>query len=313
MSMLRKKSKGVPARRQDASTENRVPMQTQDRQHIFSRNRTLTGSTSSYVGDATRQADLQSPRGHIHHLARKRRRIGMVFLTVLLISAGLFALLTQFTAVVTVSVSDATLSKNIDDTVYVKAVNGYLSLHPFSRLRFALDTAALQNYLVNVTPEVADVQSIAFQSIGVTNIVLSMRQPVAVWAIQSKQYFVDANGVAFERNYFANPSVQIVDESGVSLEQGTAVISNSFLSFVGRVVTFSKERNYTVTQAIIPSGTIREVDIVLADTPTHVKLSVDRPAGDQVEDMARALEYLKNHGVTPGYIDVRVSGKAYYK
>lgn len=87
-------------------------------------------------------------------------------------------------------------------------------------IRFALDPTSLQDYLVNVTPEVAAVQNISFQSIGVTNVTLSMRQPVAVWTIQSKQYFVDANGVAFERNYFANPTVQIVDDSGVSIGQG---------------------------------------------------------------------------------------------
>jgi hypothetical protein len=53
--------------------------------------------------------------------------------------------------------------------------------------------------------------------------------------------------------------------------------------------------------------------IVLQGMTTQVKLLIDRGAGEQVEDMDHALVYLKSHGLAPGYIDVRVSGKAFYK
>jgi hypothetical protein len=197
--------------------------------------------------------------------------------------------------------------------VYVRAVNDYLAIHPLSRLRFVFDQTDLKNYLEVTVPEVADVTIISLGGIGETNIGLTMRRPVAGWAINSKQYYVDANGIAFERNYYDNPSVQIVDNSGVALQQGTTVASNRFLGFVGRVVALSKQRGYDVVQAIIPVGTTRQLEIVLQNVAEHVKLSIDRPAGEQVEDMDRAIRYLSSHGKTPSYIDVRVSGEAFYK
>jgi hypothetical protein len=195
----------------------------------------------------------------------------------------------------------------------VRAINDYLGAHPLSRFRFALDTHDLALYLETVVPEIGDVTNVSLGSIGETNFTVAMRHPVAGWTINNVQYFVDAAGIAFQKNYFTRPSVQIVDNSGVALEQGTAIASNRFLGFVGRVVALSKSRGYTVTQAIIPKGTTRQLEIVLKEISSHVKLSVDRAVGEQVEDMARALNYLKAHKSIPSYIDVRVSGKAFYK
>jgi len=252
-----KRKTDQPRRRQDFSTDSRKTAEVQPKQYIFQRNRTLTGSTSSHLSGINRQDNLQSPRSQAHHLALKRRKIGVVFIAVLISGLFIFWLLTQFTASVTISVSDTSLSKKIDNQVYVKAVNDYLGAHPISRLRFALDKNNLRDYLVSTVPEVSDVVEVSLGAIGETNITLSMRRPVAGWTINSKQYFVDQDGVAYDRNYYANPTLQIVDNSGVALEQGEAVASNRFLGFVGRIVALSKQSNYTVVQAIIPSNTVK--------------------------------------------------------
>jgi len=308
-----KRKTDQPRRRQDFSTDSRKTAEVQPKQYIFQRNRTLTGSTSSHLSGINRQDNLQSPRSQAHHLALKRRKIGVVFIAVLISGLFIFWLLTQFTASVTISVSDTSLSKKIDNQVYVKAVNDYLGAHPISRLRFALDKNNLRDYLVSTVPEVSDVVEVSLGAIGETNITLSMRRPVAGWTINSKQYFVDQDGVAYDRNYYANPTLQIVDNSGVALEQGEAVASNRFLGFVGRIVALSKQSNYTVVQAIIPSNTTRQLEIQLKEVGAHVRLSIDRPAGEQVEDMVKSLQYLAAHSLSPSYIDVRVSGKAFYK
>jgi hypothetical protein len=151
--------------------------------------------------------------------------------------------------------------------------------------------------------------------IGVTNFAVTMRTPVAGWQINNKQYYVDSNGYPFESNYFPDPSVQIVDNSGITYKLGTttAIASNRFLSFVGRIVSLTKASGYTVTQAILPPETTRELEVRLKETSYYVKLSIDRPAGEQVEDMVTAIKYFTAHGQSPQYIDVRVSGKAFYK
>ncbi len=313
MKLFKKKTQDIPGRRQRRDDDIRTPAQMPQRQQIFARNRTLTGSTSNTLSDHYRLSELQSPRTNAHHLASQRRKIGSVFLIVLGAFAFLLFILLQFTARVSISVSDMSLSKSFNEQAYVNAVNEYLGGHPLSRLRFVLDTKDLQQYLSAVVPEVADVSNVALGTIGETNITVSLRRPVAGWSINTTQYYVDAEGIAFEKNYFAEPAVQIIDNSGVALEKGSAVASNRFLGFVGRVVALSKSRGYTVVQAIIPKDTTRQLEIRLKETTTTVKLSVDRAVGEQVEDMSQALAYLNARRSTPAYIDVRVSGKAFYK
>lgn len=308
----RKSSDDVPRRRQP-DTSVRTPAPRDDQQRLFQRNRTLTGTSSDRVNTSARAADLQSPRTHAHHLALQRRKIGTVLLVVVIISTFLFWLLTQFTAKVTIAVSDTTVSSPIENVLYEKAINDYFSVNPLSRLRFVLDVDDLSGFLTGVYPEVAGVDRVDMGSIGDGTFVLAMRHPVAGWNIAGKQYYVDAAGVAYERNYFGSPPVQIVDDSGVALEQGATVASNRFLGFVGRVVALSSSNGYTVTQAILPVGTTRQLEVRLKDVGPLIKLSIDRPAGEQVEDMVRAVTYLSSQGQSPEYVDVRVSGKAFYK
>ena len=314
MALFQKKpTADAPRRRQSDVVRPHAPAG-DDAGRAFSRNRTLTGSSSSYVeASASDQSHLRSPRTHAHHLTIQRRKVGLILAGVLAVSTILLVLLLQFTARVTISVSDVDVSRPVDAQIYEKAVNDYFGTNPVARLRFALDPASLQSYLTQVHPEVATVKRIDMgSSLGDTDVTLTMRRPVAGWTIADKQYYVDASGVAFETNYFTSPSVQIVDQSGVALEQGSTVASNRFLGFVGRVVALAAESDLTVVQAIIPADTTRQLEIRMQGVGPRVKLSIDRPAGEQVEDMARALAYLSSVGRSPEYVDVRVSGKAFY-
>lgn len=312
MAIFKKKhTQDLPRRRQ---ADTREPAKPDTSSYVFQRNRTLTGSTSERISTTQNATDLRSPRTHVHHLALKRRKVGFVFLVVLASSALLTGLLMEFTASVKVGVSDSGYARELEPSSYEQAINDYLTRNPLSRLRFMLDKSELTTYLSSgVAPEVAAVSAVSLQQIGVANVTLTMRQPVAGWTIDSRQYFVDADGVAFEKNYYSAPSVQIVDNSGISLQQGVAVASNRFLSFVGRVVSLSKERGYTVVQAVIPSDTTRQLEVQLDGITPRIRFSIDRPAGEQVEDMTRSLQYLASRGVSPSYVDVRVSGKAFYK
>lgn len=313
MGIFNKKTSDIPNRRQSRSDPVRQSAVDDQRQNLFQRNRTLTGSTSNKVNTTHNQADLQSPRANAHYLALMRRKIGTILLLVFGVAIFVFWLLTQLTANVVVSISDPTISRSIDTTMYRKAINDYLDINPVSRLRFAMNLSNLSAYLTQALPEVTGVTEMSFSTIGQTDFTIDIRKPVAGWTINTKQYFVDAKGVAFERNYYDNPAVQIVDDSGATLQQGTTVASNSFLGFVGRVVSASKDRGYTVTQAILPAGTTRQLEIKLQGVVPLIKLSIDRPAGVQIEDTARSLGYFLARKQAPSYIDVRVRGKAFYQ
>lgn len=271
----------------------------------FRRNRTMSGVRREPLVDV-------SPRSKVHHLARQRRKVGGILLLVLLGISILVLLLTQLTAKVIITSSSTALSLPIDGPAYEKVIDEYLGIHPAERLRFLLNEQELSDYASIITPEVASITQSGADNIVETRFAVTFRKPIAGWQINSRQYYVDENGVVFEKNYYATPTVQIVDESGISPEQGSTVASARLLSFVGRVVGVAKEAGYEVTQAILPSGTTRQLEIRLKDVKPLIKLSIDRGAGEQVEDMVRSLKFLNDRGQTPGYIDVRISGRAIY-
>lgn len=305
--MFRKKEKYVPRRR---LPEERIETERQ----VFQRNRTITGSVSDRLSTPGRLADLESPRTKAHHLAITRRKVGTVFLIVLASTLLISWLLGQFTARVAVSVADATVASKIEVTTYQQAIQDYFGTNPFERFRFALDKTRLLNHLNVEHPEVGSIDKVdAGGAIGEASFQLTMRQPVAGWMVAGTQYYVDSSGMAFEKNYYTAPVLAISDESGIGVEQGVPIASNRFLSFVGKVVAVAKTYKYTVTKATIPASTTRQLDIKLKGVRPTIRLSLDRGVGEQVEDMARSIDYLRQKGRTASYIDVRVAGKAFYR
>lgn len=309
---LRKKRSDPPQRRRQ-STERIAEQRESERrgQTIFRRNRTLVGSLSPQVSSASElSGDLRSPRAHVHHLTAHRRRLGVIFVLVLSAICFFGWLVYDFTAEVQVS---PTSGIAIDQARYQHAINDYFATHPIERLRSLLNETALTSYLAQVTPEVEEAHSGGFAGFGATQFDLVFRRPVVGWLIASHQYYVDDSGVSFQVNYFEQPQVKIIDQSGIPQTAGTTIASSRFLRFVGRAITLAWADNLTITQAIIPANTTHQIEIIVAGHTSPVKLSLDRPVGEQIEDMQHALAYFDARGQHPEYIDVRVSGKAYYK
>lgn len=297
----RKKKSAVPSRRL-AVDDSRPPLDGGQ----FRRNRTLSGIRKDPMDPS------HSPRSQVHHLTNQRRRVGGILLIVLIGIGVLTLVITQFTARVVIAGSSTPITGSIDTAKYEKVVNSYLGVHPAGRFRFALDETELSDYAATLTPEVKRIKQNGAANLVETRYIMTFRKPVAGWQINGRQYYVDNEGIVFEKNYYETPGVQIIDESGISPEQGSAVASARLLSFVGRVVALAGESSYTVTEAILPSGTTRQLEIRLKDNAPLIKLSIDRGAGEQVEDMVRSLRYLTSNNLSPTYIDVRVSGRAVY-
>lgn len=305
----RKKQPDIPRRRQ-VSDEN-VSISSDN---TFKRNRTMPGVCSINLEDIKTKLDLgDTPRTHVHHLTIKRRKVFSILMAIVLISLSIWLFICNYTAEPVVSVSDTSISTPVDYKSYQKAIQDYFGINPMGRFHFLLDETNLTDYLSSKMPEVEGVSQEGMVGIGQTDFVITMRKPIASWSINSKQYYVDSTGIAFEKNYYATPEVKVVDNSNISVQSSTALVSNRMLSFVGLVVSTAKSSGYTVTQATLPINTTRELDITIKERAYFVKLSLDRPVGEQIEDMSRAISYLTSKGRVPGYVDVRVSGKAFYK
>ena len=280
-------------------------------QNLFHRNRTLAGNVSSRVLSTAKLKDnLPSSRTHVHQLAAHRRMIIKILLFVVAVSCFLIWVLYNFTAKIDVSATD---NISIDEGRYINVMNDYFNARPLERFRFAFNSEAASKYFEQAVPEVISVEMGGTSGFASTHFDLLFRQPVASWRIAQTQYYVDQDGVSFNKNYFDKPIVRIVDNSGVPQSVGTTIASGRFLRFVGRTVTVARASNLIIEEAVIPVGTTHQVEVLIKGHKYPIKMSLDRPVGEQVEDMQNAIKYFVKHHITPRYIDVRVSGVAYYR
>ena len=107
------------------------------------------------------------------------------------------------------------------------------------------------------------------------------------------------------------PTIEIIDEnSSMTHEELTSRMS----TFISQVETELHALGYKPTKAVIPTGSIREVDFYLEDYDGFLKMVIDRGAAVSVEDADRMIRYLSEAEIDNfDYIDVRIDGKAYWK
>lgn len=311
---LRTSNKSAAPNRRRISDRPVSQMRT-DNSYLFARNRTITGSRSASIASATeRDAQLQSPRATVHSLRRRQRSLMASVAAIGLFSCLLIVLLYQFSASSAVSIyGQVKALDSSNQNRYTALIDDYLARHPAERLRWWLDSDQLAAYLQQRgATEVKAIYDVQPQSFGTTAITLQMREPLASWVIDGRQQYVDDSGTVFAVNYFETPSVRIIDESGLKPSDSHTVASSRFLSFIGQSVGQFNRFELPPKAVIIPPNTTRQVQILLAGK-LRVKLSIDRPAGEQAEDAARATAYLTSRRLSAEYVDVRVGGKAFYR
>lgn len=278
----------------------------------YKRGRTLAGST----GYTLRQADPRAlsnatPREKVHHLSSLRRRLTLILSLSVVVIVLLLAFLQQFTAAVNLTLAQT--GDQASKQAYTATIQEYLNQNPLERLRFNLDAHRLTEFVVAAHPEVAQVDALGYAGPVASGFEITQRKPVVSWQVGDKQYYVDANGVSFTKNAFAQPAVKIVDNSGVEHTPGTAIASARFLTFVGQTVALADGAGFKVTAVTIPAGTSRQVALTIDGHAYPVIMSIDRSAGEQVEDMGRILAYFDKQGRKPQYVDLRVKGKAFFR
>lgn len=105
------------------------------------------------------------------------------------------------------------------------------------------------------------------------------------------------------------PTIEIIDENA-----SAGGITTRMSEYIGQLETDLKDLSLTPVKAVIPAGSIREVDIYLDGYTGFIKTTIDRGTGVTAEDTERMLRYLREQGTGEfQYIDVRIDGKAYWK
>lgn len=280
--------------------------------YTFRRSRTMTGTTSDNVQAAVQtHADLQSDRLK-HHTLRKRRRhlLAYLFMT-LALATGLLLLVNNFMLTAIVTASGGVAAQ--DTANYEQTVNDYLLSHPSERFSFALRGDALLGTLQQEYPEIRAVTVQVEPWLKPAHVSVSLRTPIASWTIGSTKYYIDTYGVAFQKNYGAEPTLVVEDNTGIDPSSTAAVASERMIKYIGRLVALLGQKGLSVERLELPPGTSREVDVYLSGKVYPVKTDIDRDPAGQVADVENAVNYLTSHGIAPLYADVRVSSKLYYR
>ena len=73
------------------------------------------------------------------------------------------------------------------------------------------------------------------------------------------------------------------------------------------------QHKMNVSEVVLPANTVRQVWFKVEGRETQIRMTVDRSAQAQVKQAIATLSYLDNNGAKPGYIDVRVDQRSFYK
>ncbi len=261
-----------------------------------------------------RQADLKKS------VARKRQKNRFIIFGVLAIAATLLYRM-QLTSVVVESNASSKLTSVQKKQYEIDIQQQYNSSTLFGQ-GWLLDSEELGKKVMAQHPEIERVQ---FSSSAPLHTALKadvrFRKAIFTWKDASNvQQFVDAQGVLFAKNLepsvSINELIKIEDQSGVVLNEGTSVLTDTIVSFIGQLpgkLTPVYGTDSSVAKVIIPRST-REVQVQMTNVPYVIKFNSTRDLNEQVGELQSLLGFLKGGNVTPGaYIDLRVAHKAFYK
>lgn len=287
-----------------------------DQSFAFRRSRTITGSASTAVRAAgENRGQLQSSRLHEHSLRKHRRRLSAYLLLSLAAIGALWYVVTSYfgSSVQVGTFATQPVQGSFATGHYEQLVQEYLASRPFERFSFALNQESFGAFMIDKAPEVSEARLEKGDGFGVASLSLRLREPVVSWTIKNRQYFVDAEGMAYTVNYFQTPSVVVTDKSGISATAGV-VASTKLLRFIGRVITLVNASSTSPVELVeLPAGSTREVHFKLKDHAYIIKAHLDRDPAGQAADIISAITYIDTHGIAPQYVDVRVSSKAFYR
>jgi hypothetical protein len=281
--------------------------------YVFRRSRTITGTKSADVPtSAPLRGQFKTDRLRLMELREHRKQILKFLGGVVLAIFILMFLVVNF--IVTPSITFA--QKGVHQpsaSNYQKSIYTYFDDHPFERFGFALRPTDLQDQITHDHPEVLGIGVQRDWYGGNVQFTIVFRMPLLVWKTGGKQFYVDAKGVAFTYNHFADPTVAVTDQSGIPPDESGVVASSRFIRFLGQIVAAVNGYGKGIVMSVIIPPATKEVDLKLGGREYVIKTNTDRDPLQEAEDIANALKFFDQRGIKPQYVDVRVAHKAFYK
>lgn len=244
-------------------------------------------------------------------------------LGVLLLIAGLAFVLYSVT-----SLSDQSTVKVVpndyqlllrDPVVYQKSADQYLSNSVFNRSKLTVNSSGLSKELTKLYPELT-YAGLSLPLVSNKPIVNVEAAPTAmILSSSSGVYAIGYSGKALASTDDI-PTIRsmrlpkVGDSSGIVITPGQQALSSSNVHFIVNVIKILEAKGYKTTSVNITNSS-SELDMNINSKAYTVKFNLqsDTPK-EQAGTLISTLKQLQKDNIEPSkYIDVRVSGRAYYQ
>lgn len=188
-----------------------------------------------------------------------------------------------------------------------------ISAVPQSANIFALDTDRLSDSIQGKIPEIDEIK--IYKGIpDALKIIVTENQGALVWQSGINYYLISKSGVAFKditadmASYAAIPKV--VDTKAIPVTIPHKIVSQDFVAFVGQIYSNIKEEDNLDPDYFSIAETTVDVNLVTKNG-LYLKFDSLRSASKQLDNLKLVL--MEKRAEIAEYVDLRVSGWAYYK
>lgn len=173
------------------------------------------------------------------------------------------------------------------------------------------DSEVLEEGLLQADPMIKTVE-IRRQWPGSLKLVVTLKQPGLGWMTGDQTYLLDRDGSAIGILPPGSTLPVVVDGSNLPVKPGQHVTSSRFVGFMTELAPALSGLGLAPSRYEVKETTL---DLyVMTNRNYRLIFDTSRPAGEQVADLQALLGFLAKQGKAPAeYMDLRITGKAYYK
>lgn len=202
--------------------------------------------------------------------------------------------------------------------VYQREASKYLSKSLANHSKITVDGQGLERHMRSMFPELQLIE-LTLPAVGSQPIlVIQPSKPlVALQTSTSGSYIVDESGFAIATaESFTGTSLPIVvDQTALIVKLGSQVLPKSSIRFISSVLAQYEAKSLSVESLILPQSAY-ELNVRTVGDSYYVKYSMmnGETTAQQIGSYFTMRDYLVSKKVSPSeYVDVRTSGRAYYK
>ncbi len=181
---------------------------------------------------------------------------------------------------------------------------------------FLITSEKFENILIDGFPKISFVKIEKDLAKKTINLEITERNSVGIFCRQEKCYYIDQNGIVFEKAPTTKGTLILVikDRSNVPIDFGQKVISKQALSDLVKTRSdLLKQFSIGILNFEIKSSVLKELRAYTSQG-WYIVFDWSRNLGEQLEDLKLVLEKkIKENSQNLEYIDLRIKRRAYYR